>query len=112
MNILNEVDQALANQLIDVRRNLHREPELANEEYKTTEKIREWLTHANIHILDLPLQTGLIAEIGQGNGPVVAIRCDIDALPIEEQTGLPFASEIPGKMHACGHDFHTATILG
>ncbi|AIQ36576.1 hydrolase [Paenibacillus sp. FSL R5-0345] len=97
---------------MDVRRNLHREPELAYEEFKTTEKLREWLTNANIHILDLPLQTGLIAEIGQGNGPVVAIRCDIDALPIEEQTGLSFASEIPGKMHACGHDFHTATILG
>lgn len=112
MNSLNEVDQALANQLIDVRRNLHREPELAYEEFKTTEKLRVWLTKANIHILDLPLQTGLIAEIGQGNGPVVAIRCDIDALPIEEQTGLPFASGIPGKMHACGHDFHTATILG
>jgi len=112
MKTLNEVDQALANQLIEVRRNLHREPELAYEEFKTTEKLREWLTHANIHILDLPLQTGLIAEIGQGNGPVVAIRCDIDALPIEEQTGLPFASEIPGKMHACGHDFHSATILG
>lgn len=113
MNKLNnEVDQALANQLIEVRRNLHREPELANEEFKTTQKIREWLTNANIHILDLPLKTGLIAEIGQGTGPIVAIRCDIDALPIEEQTGLPFASEIAGKMHACGHDFHTATILG
>ncbi|MHA0856728.1 amidohydrolase [Paenibacillus sp. CMAA1364] len=112
MNPLNEVDQALENQLIDVRRNLHREPELAYEEFKTTEKLRKWLTNANIHILDLPLQTGLIAEIGQSDGPIVAIRCDIDALPIEEQTELPFASEISGKMHACGHDFHTATILG
>ncbi len=112
MNPLNEVDQALASQLIEVRRNLHREPELAYEEFKTTGKLREWLTNANIHILDLPLETGLIAEIGQGSGPIVAIRCDIDALPIEEQTELPFASEIPGKMHACGHDFHTATILG
>ncbi|WP_410768995.1 amidohydrolase [Fontibacillus sp. BL9] len=109
---MNEVDQALASQLIEVRRNLHREPELAYEEFKTTGKLREWLTNANIHILDLPLETGLIAEIGQGSGPIVAIRCDIDALPIEEQTELPFASEIPGKMHACGHDFHTATILG
>lgn len=105
-------DQDLASQLIEVRRNLHREPELAYEEFKTTEKLREWLTLANIHILDLPLATGLIAEIGQGNGPIVAIRCDIDALPIEEQTELPFASEVPGKMHACGHDFHTAVILG
>lgn len=112
MNSLHEIDQALASQLIEVRRNLHREPELAYEEFKTTEKLREWLTNANIHILDLPLETGLIAEIGQGPGPIVAIRCDIDALPIAEQTELPFASEIPGKMHACGHDFHTSVILG
>ncbi|AIQ19102.1 hydrolase [Paenibacillus sp. FSL H7-0357] len=112
MKPLHKIDQALASQLIEVRRNLHREPELAYEEFRTTKKLREWLTSANIHILDLPLETGLIAEIGQGDGPVVAIRCDIDALPIEEQTELPFASEIPGKMHACGHDFHTATILG
>lgn len=112
MNTHHEGDQALAEQLIEVRRNLHREPELSYEEFKTTEKLREWLTNAHIRILDLPLPTGLIAEIGQGSGPIVAIRCDIDALPIEEQTGLPFASEIPGKMHACGHDFHTATILG
>ncbi|WP_151735188.1 amidohydrolase [Paenibacillus tengchongensis] len=102
----------LVNQLIDVRRNLHREPELSYEEFRTTAKLREWLTEANIRILDLPLATGLIAEIGLADGPIVAIRCDIDALPIEEQTGLPFASEIPGKMHACGHDFHTAVILG
>lgn len=112
MNSLNEQDQALADRLIEVRRNLHREPELSYEEFRTTEKLREWLRNAGIPIMDLPLKTGLIAEIGQGDGPVVAIRCDIDALPIEEQTGLPFASEIPGKMHACGHDFHTAVILG
>ncbi|WP_284642039.1 amidohydrolase [Paenibacillus silviterrae] len=109
---LDEMEQALGSQLIEVRRNLHREPELSYEEFKTTGKLRKWLTDANISILDLPLTTGLIAEIGQGKGPIVAIRCDIDALPIEEQTGLPFASEVPGKMHACGHDFHTAVILG
>ncbi|AKG33545.1 amidohydrolase [Paenibacillus durus] len=107
-----EIEQALGSQLIDVRRNLHLEPELSYEEFKTTEKLRKWLTDANIRILDLPLKTGLIAEIGRGEGPIAVIRCDIDALPIEEQTGLPFASEIPGKMHACGHDFHTAVILG
>lgn len=112
MKPFNEKEQALGNQLIEVRRNLHREPELSYEEFKTTEKLRQWLTEADIHILDLPLKTGLIAEIGQGDGPIVAIRSDIDALPIEEQTGLPHASQIPGKMHACGHDFHTATILG
>lgn len=107
-----EREEALAARLTEVRRNLHREPELSYQEFRTTEKLRKWLTEEGIHILDLPLETGLIAEVGQGEGSVVAIRCDIDALPIEEQTGLPFASEIPGKMHACGHDFHTAVILG
>ncbi|AIQ47961.1 hydrolase [Paenibacillus sp. FSL R7-0273] len=112
MNLTYKNDHELEGELIGVRRNLHREPELAYEEFRTTEKLRAWLTAAHIHILDLPLATGLIAEVGQGDGPIVAIRCDIDALPIEEQTGLPYASEIPGKMHACGHDFHTAVILG
>ncbi|KWX79073.1 hydrolase [Paenibacillus jilunlii] len=104
--------QALEQQLIGVRRSLHREPELSYEEFKTTDKLRTWLAEAHISVLDLPLPTGLIAQVGQSEGPVVAIRCDIDALPVEEKTGLPFASEIPGKMHACGHDFHTAVILG
>ncbi|KUP23372.1 amidohydrolase [Paenibacillus sp. DMB5] len=112
MSITYKNDQELEAELIGVRRNLHREPELSYEEFRTTEKLRAWLTDAHIHILDLPLATGLIAEIGQGDGPIVAIRCDIDALPIEEHTGLPYASDIPGKMHACGHDFHTAVILG
>lgn len=107
-----EMMQVLEQHLIDVRRSLHREPELSYEEFKTTDKLRTWLAGAHISVLDLPLPTGLIAQIGQNEGPVVAIRCDIDALPVEEQTELPFASEIPGKMHACGHDFHTAVILG
>lgn len=109
---LQEKINDLENQLIEVRRNLHREPELSYEEFRTTAKLRAWLTEAGIKVLDLPMQTGLIAEIGTKEGPIVAIRGDIDALPIEEQTGLPFASEVPGKMHACGHDFHTATMLG
>ncbi len=105
-------EQQLTEQLVQVRRELHQEPELSNEEFQTTAKLRSWLTAANIRILDLPLSTGLIAEIGSGRSPIVAIRADIDALPIEEATGLPFASVIPGKMHACGHDFHTASMLG
>lgn len=105
-------EENLAAQLTEIRRELHREPELSNEEFKTTAKLREWLAQAFIRILDLPLRTGLIAEIGSGKGPIVVIRCDIDGLPIEEKTGLPFASAIPGKMHGCGHDFHTAVILG
>ncbi len=112
MSLLQEKINNLETQLIEVRRNLHREPELSFEEFRTTEKLKTWLTAANIKVLDLPLQTGLIAEIGTKEGPIVAIRGDIDALPIAEQTGLDFASEVEGKMHACGHDFHTASMLG
>ncbi|WP_340025598.1 amidohydrolase [Paenibacillus sp. FSL K6-1096] len=112
MSLQYETEEALAARLVEVRRNLHREPELSNEEFRTTEKLRGWLSEAGIRILELPLKTGLIAEVGQGSDSIVAIRCDIDALPIEEQTGLPYASTIPGKMHACGHDFHSAVILG
>lgn len=90
---------------------LHREPELSFEEFKTTARIRRALEGAKIRVLDLPLETGLVAEVGSGE-PVVALRCDIDALPIKEATDLPYKSEVPGKMHACGHDFHTAAVLG
>lgn len=105
--------EALAPRLIAIRRELHQHPELSGEEVWTTARLREWLSEASIPILPLPLKTGLVAEIrGATPGPTVAIRTDIDALPITEATGLEFASTIPGKMHACGHDFHMATILG
>ncbi|KZE51971.1 hydrolase [Brevibacillus parabrevis] len=99
--------------LIAIRRQLHQYPEVAYEEFETTRSIREWLTEAGIRLIELPLATGVVAEIGGKNaGPVIALRADIDALPIQEETGLPYASTIVGNMHACGHDFHTAVILG
>lgn len=99
--------------LIAIRRQLHQHPELSHEEFETTASIRGWLTDAGIRVVDYGLQTGVIAEIGGlHGGPIVAVRADIDALPIQEETGLAFASKIPGKMHACGHDFHTASIIG
>ncbi|QAY67183.1 amidohydrolase [Paenibacillus protaetiae] len=107
----NWTDETLHAKLVAVRRQLHAHPELSNEEFETTKAIRGWLSEAGIRILELPLQTGVVAEIGSGT-PIVALRGDIDALPVEEQTGLPFASTVPGKMHACGHDFHTASLLG
>ncbi|OMF19752.1 hydrolase [Paenibacillus sp. FSL H8-0548] len=104
---------SIEQQLVAIRRQLHEHPELSHEEYETTEAIRGWLTEAGIRIKDYGLKTGVIAEVGGRNeGPIIAIRADIDALPIQEETGLSFASKIPGKMHACGHDFHTAAILG
>ena len=91
----------------------HRNPELSYEEYRTTEHIRQILTDAGIEILPLPLETGLAAVIrGEKKGPVQALRCDIDALPIQEETGLSYASETPGRMHACGHDLHITAGIG
>jgi len=104
--------QTIKNKIMEEFYWLHQHPELSYEEYETTARIKENLTTAGIRILDLPLQTGLVAEVGTGQKPIIAVRCDIDALPIQEKTVLEYRSQIPGKMHACGHDFHTATILG
>ena len=97
--------------LVNTRHYLHQHPELSGQEYETTSFLRSYLQDLGIKILDTGLETGLIAEIGQGE-PVIALRADIDALPILEQTGLPYASQNPGVMHACGHDFHQTSLLG
>ncbi|UUZ80541.1 M20 peptidase aminoacylase family protein [Paenibacillus sp. P26] len=109
-----EKHQELFERLVDIRRVLHENPELSMEEHETTARIRSWLQEAGIPMLDYPsLKTGVVAEIrGEQAGPTIALRADIDAPPIEEQTGPPFASKSPGKMHACGHDFHTASMIG
>ncbi|MBB6633788.1 amidohydrolase [Cohnella thailandensis] len=105
--------EELATRLIAIRRQLHANPELSHEEFLTTDAIREWLAEEQIRILDYSLRTGVIAEIGgKRPGPTIALRADIDALPVQEETGLPFASRVPGRMHACGHDYHTASLLG
>jgi amidohydrolase len=91
----------------------HQHPELSNDEHGTTAHIREILTNAGVEILDLPLKTGLVARIRDtDDGPVAALRSDIDALAITECTGLDYASKHPGVMHACGHDFHLTALLG
>ncbi|MDA2311087.1 MULTISPECIES: M20 peptidase aminoacylase family protein [Bacillus cereus group] len=105
--------EQLTETLISIRRNLHEHPELSYEEFETTKAIKNWLKEKNITIIHSNLETGVIAEIsGNSNGPLIAIRADIDALPIQEETNLPYASKIHGRMHACGHDFHTAAIIG
>lgn len=105
--------ERLTETLISIRRNLHEHPELSYEEFETTKAIKNWLEEKNITIINSNLKTGVIAEIsGNSNGPLIAIRADIDALPIQEETNLPYASKIHGRMHACGHDFHTAAIIG
>ncbi len=103
----------LQSKLISDRRELHENPELGFKEYETTKRIRQWLEDAGITILDYPLETGLVAEIkGDQDGPTIALRADIDALPILEQSGVEFSSKNEGFMHACGHDFHTSSMIG
>jgi len=97
--------------LIEQFKWLHRHPELGDREYDTTRFLTDILREHHIRLLDTGLETGAIAQIGSG-GPVVGLRADIDALPIREETGLPYASENDGVMHACGHDFHAACMLG
>ncbi len=108
-----KMSNELLEDLIGKRRYLHENPELAFEEFNTTAHIKKWLEAHNITILPLDLETGVVAEIkGAFAGPTIAIRSDIDALPIKEETQVPFKSKTDGKMHACGHDFHTVSILG
>ncbi|WP_369283035.1 M20 family metallopeptidase [Oscillibacter sp. GMB15532] len=92
----------------------HRHPELALEEHETTRKIKELLVKIEgVELLELGLPTGALARIaGNAPGPVIAIRADIDALPITEASELAYSSENAGRMHACGHDFHTTALLG
>lgn len=90
----------------------HAHPETGFQEKETTAKIRQVLTEEGIEILPPPLETGIIAVIRGGYpGKSVCLRADIDALPIEEQTNLSYASQNKGKMHACGHDFHIVSVL-
>lgn len=91
---------------------LHTYPELSYEEHETTAKLKDLLKKNDIQLLDMPLPTGAAAEIGRQERPLIALRADIDALPITEETNLPYASKNKGRMHACGHDFHTAAVLG
>lgn len=98
-------------ELTEIRHYLHQHPELSGKEYQTTAFLKDRLEALGIRVLESGLKTGLIAEIGSGH-PVVALRADIDALPILEQTGLPYQSQNPGVMHACGHDFHQTSLLG
>jgi amidohydrolase len=106
-------EEMLSEQLVGIRRHLHRYPELSNEEYETTKYIKAKLEQAGVTIIDYGLRTGIVAEVGGlHGGPIIAIRADIDALPIQEETGLAYESLHPGKMHACGHDFHTAAVIG
>ena len=110
MNWLEEAKK-IEPEIIAWRRDLHRHPEIGNREYRTTEKIKEILESCGIETRQV-LKTGIIGILRNGDGPSVAFRADIDALPVTEEVPVPFASEVDGMMHACGHDIHTASLLG
>ncbi|MFC5992776.1 amidohydrolase [Pseudonocardia hispaniensis] len=97
--------------LVGWRRILHAVPELARSEHRSTALVARCLMAAGLEPCTLPGGTGLVCDVGYGDR-CVALRADLDALPLREATGLPFASTVPGVMHACGHDAHTAMVLG
>ena len=97
-------------ELLQLRRDIHAHPELGHQEVRTTGLIAGALQRAGLEVVRLP-GTGLICDIGSG-GPVVALRGDLDALPLPEESGLPWASVVPGVSHACGHDLHAVGVLG
>jgi amidohydrolase len=105
--------QAIAGEIIRLRRDIHQHPELSFQEYRTAALVADTLTEiGGIEIQTGVGRTGVVGQIGRGEGPIIAIRADMDALPITESTGLPFSSQNTGVMHACGHDAHTAIALG
>jgi hippurate hydrolase len=99
--------------LIALRRRIHEHPELAFEEHETARAVAGYLTALGIPYRTGVGKTGVVAVIeGGADGPTVGLRADMDALPIEEASGVAFSSRVPGKMHACGHDVHTTIALG
>jgi amidohydrolase len=99
--------------MVGLRRDLHRHPELSLREERTAQRIARELERLGLSYRTGVGGQGLVADVpGRSPGPMVALRADMDALPVHEETGLPFSSEVPGVMHACGHDGHASILLG
>src|ERR1700678_4552908 len=98
--------------LVGWRRHIHRYPELGRQEYATTQFVAERLVEAGLNPKVLPGGTGLTCDFGPDREPRIALRADMDALPMAERTGAAYASTMPNAAHACGHDGHTAILLG
>lgn len=98
--------------IVEKRRAIHRHPELMYEEFETSRLVQSTLSDLGIEYEKDIAVTGVVGVVGNGEGPCIALRADMDALPIHEEADVDFRSEIDGKMHACGHDCHTAMLLG
>ena len=110
-NILPAI-QKMATEMVEVRHEIHAHPELAFEEHATSDMVAARLQEWGYEVHRGLAGTGVVGTLKRGNGKLrLGIRADMDALPIQENTGLPYASQHPGKMHACGHDGHTAILL-
>jgi amidohydrolase len=98
--------------LVAWRRHIHANPELGRQEFATTQFVASHLSDAGLNPKIMPSGTGLTCDLGPDHLPMIALRADMDALPMAERTGAPYASVVPGVSHACGHDAHTAVLLG
>ncbi len=112
-----KLEKNLFERLVQMRRDLHQHPELSCQEHRTADRVCAFLDQLpKVEYRRNVAGTGVVAEIVRGRfaeeASWVALRADLDALPIQEETGLPFASSVPGVMHACGHDVHTTGLLG
>ena len=114
LNRIKELTVSISSRLVEIRRHIHAHPELSGEEYQTAAFIAGVLSANGLHVEEGIGRTGVIGELKgtQSSDNILAIRTDMDALPIQERTSLEYASRIPGVMHACGHDIHTTVGLG
>lgn len=109
---ISQLAQAYSDEMIQLRRHFHAHPEVSRKEYETSKRIREELDRFGIPWRQCGFETGVLATIhGAKPGRTILLRGDMDALTVDEETELPFASQTAGVMHACGHDCHTATLL-
>lgn len=107
-----EKAQALTDELSRLRRDLHQHPELSFQEFRTAALVANTLEELGIQVKTGVGRTGVVGQLGTGDGPTIAIRADMDALPILQRNDVPYKSQTPGVMHACGHDAHTTILLG
>jgi len=114
MHQIKKAADQIFNEIVTIRRDIHCHPEIGRTEVRTSSVIRDKLEEYGVDYFEQPSPTAVIGIIEgkKGHGKCIALRADIDALPIQEETGLPFASKTSGVMHACGHDMHASMLLG